>query len=108
MPGRRGSGGSNTSMSQASDHEPIIILHPMVIVLEDLNLYDAISFHLIREVLRRFNRVLFIATVRDQYTEIQFMPKKTAQEEKDKKSVVTQDDVFSIGLQSIEDELEDT
>ena len=26
----------------------IITLHPMIVVLEDLNLYDALSFHLIR------------------------------------------------------------
>ena len=40
------------SCSEVSYQAPY--LHTMIIVLEDLNLYDAISFHLIKQTLSNF------------------------------------------------------
>ena len=77
----------------------VLTLHSMIIVLEDLNLYDALSFHLVRQVLVHFQRVLFIATVRDQFSEVNFISKKHGHHDKDKRvGIVTQEEIFLNGI----------
>lgn len=82
----------------------VLVLHTMIIVLEDLNLYDTLSFYLLRHVVMHFQKVLFLATVRDQYSELNFISKKNGPQDKDKKlGTVSQDDIFINGIQRIED-----
>ena len=81
---------NQSKMSQSCSDVPDLApqgtpLHTMIIVLEDLNLYDAISFHLIKQTLLNFSRVLFISTVRDQHPEIIYTGRKVSQEVKEKK-----------------------
>lgn len=88
---------SNSSLKLNNLPEARVTLSPLIVVLEDLNLYDELSFAMIKVILHNFTRVLFLSTVRDQYTEV---PLKKNDE---KKKTRTQDDIFSEGLQRIED-----
>ncbi|CAD8086258.1 unnamed protein product [Paramecium primaurelia] len=49
---------------------------PIIIILDDFQYYDQLSFYLIKTIIKKFNRILIIGITRDQFWEIPIMSRK--------------------------------
>ncbi|CAD8100738.1 unnamed protein product [Paramecium sonneborni] len=49
---------------------------PIIIVLDDMQYYDQLSFYLIKTIIKKFNRILVIGITRDQFWEIPIISRK--------------------------------